>query len=58
MKTLADFFNELESTAKEVEKIGKQAGIESESLGLASVLTAIQLMAESRAQSSGKKIGG
>lgn len=46
MKTLADFFNELERTAKEVETIGKQAGIESDALGLASVLTAMQLIAE------------
>lgn len=48
MKTLADFFNELEATAKEVEKVGKQANIESEYLGLASVLTAIKLMSKNK----------
>ncbi len=45
-KDLASFFNELEATAKDVEKIGKQANIKSDALGLASVLVAIKLICE------------
>lgn len=48
MNELAQMINELEKKAKEIESFGKDAGITSDNLGLASVLTAIQITCEGR----------
>lgn len=44
--TTADFFDKLEETAKDVEKVAKRANIKSENLSTACILVAVQLIAE------------
>lgn len=44
--TTAEFLNRLEATAKDVEKVAKQAGIKSDNLSTACILTAMQMICE------------